>query len=346
MSAGDYTALRRFRQMQSLSCNTIPGCHYTETSESLIPNNNAMSNGCYSNCCNNAVMANPSCSCRTVNNCCGNAQQRCLGNQVAQGCCNGGNNLIVATAATNGVNLDASGNCLVTPTSNKHFTQTKKAYNVVPTKNGTVGFLVDKCLPFEAELAVSCKIVDSPSNYFNGKIFDYDKETGFLSIGNIDCITGTFSGSVKYDVYLVLFDPEVEKLKERMLNVYQSLYNIDLDATPNYDPFPDSNNNNNNNNNNTSVDLTVLEPLIFNVLMYLFNYNIRIDPAYSNTTTFLSSKIDELYLYLFNITLSTNASFNPNGRNVSLTNLQNKVYEIYYYLFNVDLATTTITLQY
>ena len=80
--------------------------------------------------------------------------------------------------------------------------------------------------------------------------------------------------------------------------------------------------------------------------MYLFNYNVRIDPAYSNTTTFLSSKMDELYLYLFNITLSANASFNPNGRTVSLTNLQNKVYEIYYYLFNVDLATTTITLQY
>ena len=121
-------------------------------------------------------------------------------------------------------------------TNQKYVTKTLMPAFVVPVKDATVGFLVEKRLPFVKNQRISCRIADNESNYFNGSVLDYDADTGFLSIGAIDNITGDFSNTVIYKINLILFDPETMKLKERMDYLYKYLFQVNLSSTPNYNP--------------------------------------------------------------------------------------------------------------
>ena len=214
----------------------------------------------------------------------------------------------------------------------KYVTKTVKTYLITPTKNGTIGFLVEKSLPFTIGQSISCSVVDSPDNYFNGTVFDYDANAGFLSIGNIDNVTGNFSTSVAYDVNLILFDPEVVKLKERMDRLYKFLFQVDLHLTPTYDP--------------TVVQLSYFDKKMYNLLYYLFFYDMRAESTYVLTEAYLMIQINILYIWFFGQNLDLNLSFNPNASDhlykhknevVVLNNLKAKIFELYWYLFSVDL---------
>lgn len=293
MSSSDYISLRRLKNMHQLSCNAIPDCHNKHHGELMVHTPSLHHNMQHN-----------------VNYC------------VVPAKCVNNNGRIVSTDLVYcpDENVTPHHHC----ENQKYITRTNKAYKVAPTKNGTVGFLVEKHLPFSPGQSLSCSIVDSESNYFNGVVYDYDKDIGFLSIGAIDNVTGNFSNSVVYNINLILFDPEVVKLKERMDYLYKYLFQVNLNTTPNYNPVTEQ--------------MKFFEKKVYNLLIYLFNYNIRINNNYAITEEYLSNEMDILYAYFFNVDLSMQLNFNPNGNpNVLLNNLKNKLYQIYTYLFSINL---------
>jgi len=210
-------------------------------------------------------------------------------------------------------------------TNQKYVTKTVSASFVVPVKDATVGFLVEKRLPFVKNQRISCRIEDNESNYFNGSVLDYDADTGFLSIGAIDNITGDFSNSVVYKINLILFDPETMKLKERMDYLYKYLFQVSLSTTPNYNPALEQ--------------LIYFERRTIDIMFYLFDYDIRGASGYVFSEQYLFNIMtDTLYPSLFDENILQVLNFQPNGNpNVLLSNLKNALYEIYIYLFDVNL---------
>jgi len=211
-------------------------------------------------------------------------------------------------------------------TNQKYVTKTLMPAFVVPIKDATVGFLVEKRLPFVKNQRISCRIADNESNYFNGSVLDYDADTGFLSIGAIDNITGDFSNTVVYKINLILFDPETMKLKERMDYLYKYLFQVSLSATPNYNP--------------AFEQLVYFERRTIDLMFYLFDYDIRITSGYQFTEEYLFNTImkDTLYPSLFDVDISQVLNFQPNGNpDVPINNLKNALYEMFKYLFEVDL---------
>lgn len=301
MSSSDYISLRRLKNMHQLSCNAIPDCHNRPNGE-LILHNHGMHHNVHEN----------------TNYC------------VVPAKCVNNNGRVVSTDLVycpSDPHCPGDAPCDPHHVNEKYITKTIKAYRVVPTKNGTVGFLVEKRLPFTSGQTISCSIVDNESNYFNGIVFDYDKEMGFLSIGAIDNVTGNFSNSVVYNINLILFDPEVVKLKQRMEYLYKYLFQIELGTTPNYNPVTEQ--------------LKFFELKVYNLLLYLFDYDIRITTNYVITEPYLTTQLDDLYLYFFNVNLNQQLNFNPTGMpEVKLNNLKNKLYQIYIYLFSINLEQT------
>jgi hypothetical protein len=299
----EYT--RRLRHMNKLSCNILPPCHYdtydhTHTLQdypnySIVP-------------CNNPVGP-------------GQTPIASVGQPDAS-------NNVQLCVIENEQNVAHVHNVVPDHSHQKYMTKTIKKYKVVPTKNGTVGFLVEKSLPFAPNMAISCSIENYEDNFFNGVIFDYDSDIGFLSIGNIDNITGDFSESSIYDINLIFFDPEVVKLKKRMEMLYKHLFQVDLETNPNYDPVDEL--------------IKQYDVNIHNLFTYLFNYNMRIESNYAVTEDFLNVQINQIYQYFFNVNIVNNVSFNPNGNGIIMDTLRKKIHELYKYLFSVDLAYNPI----
>jgi len=202
-------------------------------------------------------------------------------------------------------------------------TKTIKPYKVVPTKNGTVGFLVETNLPFSQGQPISCSILDNESNFFNGIVFDYDKEIGFLSIGSIENVTGNFNNSVVYNISLISFDPEVVKLKERMDLLYQYLFQIDLKTVPNYNPI--------------SEQLQFFEKKVYYLILYLFDYDVRLKPNYQLTEEYLSTQLTNIYTDFFDVDLTMCLCFNPNGTEYIMNSFKKRLYQLYLYLFSINL---------
>ena len=278
MSASDYTTLRRYRNMQQLSCNTIPNCHSSSGSEVTLS---------------------------------------------SAGYCN------VPTRCVSNDGRVVSADLIYCPdtafTNQKYITKTVNPSYVVPVKNATVGFLVEKRLPFTKKQLISCSIDGEENNYFNGVVIDYDPDTGFLSIGEIDNITGDFSKSVTYNVNLILFDPETAKLRERMDYLYKYLFQVNLDLTPDYNPVREQ--------------LIFFDKMVINLMYYLFEIDIRLNADYTFSEVYLFNIVaNTIYVSLFDVDITQVLNFQPNGNpEVPLTNLKNILYQIYIYLFDVNL---------
>jgi len=278
MSASDYTTLRRYRNMQQLSCNTIPNCHSSSGSEVTLS---------------------------------------------SAGYCN------VPTRCVSNDGRVVSADLIYCPdtafTNQKYITKTLNPSYVVPVKNATVGFLVEKRLPFTKKQLISCSIDGEENNYFNGVVIDYDPDTGFLSIGEIDNITGDFSKSVTYNINLILFDPETAKLRERMDYLYKYLFQVNLDLTPDYNPVREQ--------------LIFFDKMVINLMYYLFEIDIRLNADYTFSEVYLFNVVaNTVYVSLFDVDITQVLNFQPNGNpEVPLNNLKNILYQIYIYLFDVNL---------
>lgn len=278
MSASDYTTLRRYRNMQQLSCNTIPNCHSSSGGEVTLS---------------------------------------------SAGYCN------VPTRCVSNDGRVVSADLIYCPdtafTNQKYITKTLNPSYIVPVKDATVGFLVEKRLPFTKKQLISCSIDGEENNYFNGVVIDYDPDTGFLSIGEIDNITGDFSKNVTYNINLILFDPETAKLKQRMDYLYKYLFQINLDLTPDYNPAREQ--------------LIFFDKMVINLMYYLFEIDIRLNTDYVFSEVYLFDVVaNTIYVSLFDVDITQVLNFQPNGNpEVPLTNLKNILYQIYIYLFDVNL---------
>jgi len=260
-------------------------------------------------------------SCNTIPNC-----HSSSGNEVtlsSAGYCN------VPTRCVSNDGRVVSADLIYCPdtafTNQKYITKTLNPSFVVPVKNATVGFLVEKRLPFTKKQLISCSIDGEENNYFNGVVIDYDPDTGFLSIGEIDNITGDFSKSVIYNINLILFDPETAKLKQRMDYLYKYLFQVNLDLTPNYNPALEQ--------------LIFFEKTVINLMFYLFEIDIRSNADYTFSEAYLFNVVaNTVYVSLFDVDITQVLNFQPNGNpEVPLTNLKNILYQIYIYLFDVNL---------
>jgi hypothetical protein len=199
--------------------------------------------------------------------------------------------------------------------------KTIKKYFITPVKNGSVTFTIEAYLRnFLVNQSVS---VYSDVNYFEGNIVSYDQISGEITINNINCLNGSFNDNLFYSVCLLGFNPEVIKLNKRMKDLYQYLFQVDIDVFPEYDP---------------NIELLYLYRLqITRLYKYLFNTNLENEPEYSIDYNYLENKINYIYFYFFNLDIKRNEDFNPNNNEINLNSIKQTINQIYLYLFNIDL---------
>jgi hypothetical protein len=199
--------------------------------------------------------------------------------------------------------------------------KTFKKYLLTPIKNGSVTFTIEAYLKnFLVNQVVS---VFSDNNYFEGNIVIYDQISGEITINNIDCLNGNFNDNLFYSVCLLGFNPELIKLTKKMKDLYQYLFQVDIDAIPEYDP------------NIESMYLYRLQTT--RLYKLLFDINIENDPEYSIESNYLENKVNNLYFQLFDLDIKRNEDFNPNNNGIKLNSLKNSINQLFIYLFDINL---------
>ena len=287
MASGDYTTIKRIKEMYK-STNLICNNTTTQTTTTTASSNKYLT-------INNSNCKLPACqtTCQTT---------------------------------TNNSTLN---DCITTDLLSKLFkyekfiSKTTKEYNLVPMRNMGIGILISPNSLLKAGDHVSCYIDTDRLNNFKGIINGYDNVSGFLSLYQIYDINGTFELRSTYSVHLIMCEPDIFKLKERIDMLFKYLFNVDLDINPDYNP---------------AIELiSNKENYIYNLFMYLFEMNIRQETGYALNNDYLLSKINELYEYFFNISIIENTTFNPNNNDVIPATLQDYINQIYLYLFNVNI---------
>lgn len=199
--------------------------------------------------------------------------------------------------------------------------KTFKTYLLTPIKNGSVTFTIEAYLRnFLVNQSVS---VYSDANYFEGNIVSYDQISGEITINNIDCLTGNFNVNLFYSVCLLGFNPEVIKLNKRMKDLYQYLFQVDIDVFPDFNP-------------NIQV-LNTQKTQITTLYNYLFDTNLENEPEYGIDPSYLENKINNLYFQFFDLDISKNEDFNPNNNGVKINSLKQAINQLVLYLFDINL---------
>lgn len=199
--------------------------------------------------------------------------------------------------------------------------KTIKKYYITPVKNGSITFTIEAYLKnFLVNQVVS---VYSDTNYFEGNIISYDQISGEITINNINCLNGNFNDNLFYSVCLLGFNPELIKLNKRMKELYQYLFQINIDVFPDFNP-------------NIQV-LNTQKIQITNLYKYLFDTNLENEPDYSIDTNYLENKINGLYFQFFDLDINNNEDFNPNNNGVKINSLKQAINQLVLYLFDINL---------
>jgi len=211
--------------------------------------------------------------------------------------------------------------------TNRYHTKTIKAYRITPIKHGFVTFTVDVHLHnFVVNSSISCYSDSNMNNFFEGNINEYNSITGEITISDITSINGTFVDSAIYNLSLLTLTPDVIQLKNRMSDLYQYFFQVDLEAYPNYNPVTEQ--------------LIMFGMQISQLYLYFFNIDLSNDPEYEIVTyEHLTEKINYLYYYFFDLDINHNIDFNPNGNGLKLFSIKTRIEQIYLYLFNINLST-------
>jgi hypothetical protein len=212
----------------------------------------------------------------------------------------------------------------LTVTSRYH-TKTIRKYLVTPIKGGAITFTVDLHLHnFAPEQSVSVYSDTNANNFFEGNINSYDPSTGEITLDLIDSINGDYSTSSVYNVCLLTLNPDLIQLKNRMNDLYQYLFQVNLEEYPNYNPVIEQK--------------MLFSRQICNLYIYFFNLDLTGDPNYQiNDYEYLDSKINFIYQYFFNLDITQNLDFNQNGNQIKLFSIKSRINQLYLYLFNIDL---------
>lgn len=290
MASGDYTALRRIQQIYKNSEIICPA-------PAVVPPQAASSSNNYLTITNSNGSNLPACN-------------------------------LTAAATTNTLS-----DCITTDLLNKLFkyekfiTKTTKAYTLGPIKNMGVGVLVGTDLLIKAGDHIACYDDGDRLNFFKAVINGYDNTTGYLSLYKIYDINGSFDSSNIYSLHLIMCEPDIFKLKERIDVLFLHLFNVDLNTNPDYNPVITTNVKN--------------EEYVYYLFLYLFNTNIRSDATHSTTDVYLLLKMKELYQNLFEVDISVNTTFNPNANSSIPSTLSDYIVQLHLYLFNVNILNHT-----
>ncbi len=294
MSSGDYTALRRIQQIYN---DTGIIC----TTPSIVPPQAAtVSPNNYLTITNSNCSRLPACN---------------------------------QTSTCNQTTSDSLSDCITTDLLNKLFkyekfiTTTIKQYTLKPVNNMGIGVLIATDLLIKAGDHISCYDNTDRLNFFKGVINGYDNTTGYLSLYKIYDINGSFDSSNIYSIHLIMCEPDIFKLKERIDLLFQYLFNVDLNTNPDYNPVIITNVKN--------------QEYIYYLFLYLFNIDIRVDANYTTTDVYLLLKLNALYQYLFEVNISVNTTFNPNADSNIPTTIQDYIVQLYLYLFNINIMDHT-----
>jgi hypothetical protein len=210
--------------------------------------------------------------------------------------------------------------------TNKYHTKTIKAYRITPIKHGFVTFTVDVHLHnFAINSSISCYSDTNNNNFFEGTIHEYNSKTGEMTISDITSINGIFTDSAIYNIALLTLNPDIIQLKNRMSDLYQYFFQVDLEVYPNYNPVTEQ--------------LILFGSQISQLYLYFFNIDLSNDPEYEIVTyEYLTEKMNYLYYYFFELDITKNDDFNPNGNGLKLFSIKTRIEQFYLYLFNVNLS--------
>lgn len=212
----------------------------------------------------------------------------------------------------------------LTVTSRYH-TKTIKKYLVTPIKGGAITFTVDLHLHnFAPDQSVSVYSDTNANNFFEGNINSYDPATGEITLNLIDSINGEYTTSAVYNVCLLTLNPDLIQLKNRMNDLYQYFFQVDLEEYPNYNPVTEQK--------------LLFSRQICNLYIYFFNLDLTEDPSYQIANyDYLDSKINFIYQYFFNLDITQNLDFNQNGNHIRLFSIKSRINQLYLYLFDINL---------
>ena len=200
---------------------------------------------------------------------------------------------------------------------------TRYQYLITPSINGSVTFSVQPNLHFTKDMRVTVTSDASNNNYIEGSVYYYNTCNGEITIYKITTINGTFTNPSKYVISFGTPYQEIDKLKLRTAELYEKVFGTPTTTTP----------------------LTVEQVQAANIetkaiYNYFFSENIENDGNYALTEEYLTTKINTTYTYFFDVTLSSNPSFNPNNNGVVIDTLPKKIEQLNLYFF----GTTTPSL--
>lgn len=209
--------------------------------------------------------------------------------------------------------------------TNRYHTKTIKSYRITPIKHGFITFTVDAHLHnFGVDGSISCYSESNMNNFFEGIINEYNALTGEMTISNISSINGVFAESAIYNVCLLTLNPDVIQLKQRMSHLYQYFFQVDLEVYPNYNPVTEQ--------------LILFGSQIGHIYKYFFNIELTNDPEYEILDyEYLNEKMNYFYYFFFDLDITKNIDFNPNGNHIKLFSVKNRINQLYLYLFKIDL---------
>ena len=222
---------------------------------------------------------------------------------------------------------------------------TASTYLVAPKVGGTETFLIDKCnIAFTSGSFVSVVSETSSSNYFEGEVFSYDKDTGLLQIKDVGTVTGDFTTPSKYKISIVPAYKELELLRARMAALYKEVFNIDLTVnTTDTGTGSGTDSGTDDSSTLTAAELTTAVNTTQTHFSYFFASSIAGDSDYAQTEAYITTKVNELYTYFFDVDLtsSANSTFNPNNNGVAITSLPIKIEQMNLYFFGTTNPTIT-----
>ena len=332
MSSSDYTNLRRIRHVYYPTLNAC-NTNHTHAAQPVytVPN----TNHCYvtphtHNNCNTVATTPNHCNCAntvatTPNHC------NCECNQP-QLCAPAHSHALTNTNCCQ----DTVGDMCYTHLPDKTtMSMSVREYLLTPTFHGSTTFTIDCNLAFSKGMKVICTQDLSSNNYFEGVVFNYDAPTGELTVYQLAKVNGSFANPSKYIVSLIPAFQEIDLLRTRMEDVYFKVFGIDISG-----PTAPSTGGGGGGGGGGTLDVTTEDTQIKGLFNYFFSENISNDSSYAATETYLTTKINALYVYFFDIDLTSNTTFNPNNNGIALDTLANKVQQLNLYFFgNKDVTT-------
>lgn len=367
MSSSDYTSLRRYKQLFrpnnhhqcSQQCQPQCNSHFHPHINSQYHTNCCSHSDSHSDTTNN-MNSNP--ACHTHSN---QSQTIYIPNppppmyipqpcnqhiNVPQSCVDSHNKINYYVTPTNDCGVHLHENMtnvnevfVMQNEHNQYFNSNTSAiatsvnkYLLSPVKNGSVTLTVDANAGFKNGYSVVCSNINNSKNYFEGIIYSYNRNTGEITINKIQNIQGVFNEAAVYSVAIFAGNEEVNRMKNKLDDLYQILFNVDSKNAENY-----------------NILLHQYFTHISNLYLYFFRIDLlEEDDELVITEEYLMKKVDFLFYEFFdktNVDLYGERKnqfmnlFNPNFQRKQYS-LREKIGYLYSYFFDFDIFKDMIVI--